>query len=92
MKFIQDNWEIILFLLTITYKQIDGHFKIIAHDTKIVVLEKNLESVRSEIHEALKEQSKQTTESIKELTKATGELVVATRVMASQLEDIRKGK
>lgn len=89
---IKNLWPVVITLGGIGWKQISLHFKVSSNEERISRLEENLKLLKVELHETIKEQNKQTQESIRELTKATGELVVATKVMAAQLHELQKRK
>jgi hypothetical protein len=90
MRELMDYWPLILFVLAMLGKQIDTHFKVIALEKSVTENEAAIREVESDLHTTIKEQGNQTNVSIQKLTEATSELVVATRVMANQLEDMKR--
>lgn len=89
---ITNLWPVLVTIGGLSWKQISLHFKVASNKERLDKIEENQKLLKIELHDTIKEQNKQTQESIRELTKATGELVVATKVMAAQLQELQKRK
>lgn len=99
LKELNDYWAILAFIIGIIYKQILTHSDVrrLKEDRqdiweKIEENETDLIQVRHELHKAIKEHGKETNDNIRRMTEIIGELTVNTRVIASELKNLKESR
>ncbi|UJP63989.1 hypothetical protein [Mongoliitalea daihaiensis] len=92
-------WPIILLLIAIAWGLIEAYFLNKGNADKIEKLEvtvsrneETMNLIKTELHETMKENSKQTNGNFEKLTKAVTELVTTTQVLATKIEFLKDGK
>lgn len=90
---------LIVFVLGLLWKQIVTHFDVqeLKKSTaqlsgEMADLQEEINQVKADLHEAIREQGRLTNENIKSLTEVTTRLAISTEVMAVELKNLKEKK
>ena len=90
---------LIVFVLGLLWKQIVTHFDVqelkkntVQLSGEMADLQEEINQVKADLHEAIREQGRLTNENIKSLTEVTTRLAISTEVMAVELKNLKEKK